>query len=164
MSAKTFGPLAGPLAAPLALALATVMLSGCFTSGSSGGSSSAPGGPVIDARMGAGTEKLNASGVGTLLGAFVGRDIADSLDKEDQQAASKAMTRAYAAHLGEVTQWSNPKSGNSGTITTTREGYNTANTYCREFRQTVTVKGKTELAYGTACKQADGGWKIVKNS
>lgn len=154
MFAKTIAP----------LALTAVVLSGCLSFGSGGGGGSASGGPVITAQMGAGTEKLNATGVGTLLGAFVGRDIAGSLDKDDQQAAAAAMTRAYAAPVGEVTQWSNPRSGNSGTITTTREGYNTANTYCREFRQTVTAKGKTELAYGTACKQADGGWKIVKNS
>lgn len=153
MFAKTFAP----------VAVAVVLLAGCSTSGSKDGGS-ASGGPVINTQMGTGSEKLNATGVGTLLGAFVGRDIAGSLDAEDQQAASKAMTRAYAIPLGEVTQWSNPKSGNSGTITTTREGYTTANTYCREFRQAVTVKGKTELAYGTACKQADGGWKIVKNS
>ena len=34
-------------------------------------------------------------------------------------------------------------------------------TYCREFQQTVTVGGRTEEAYGTACRQPDGSWKIV---
>ncbi len=33
--------------------------------------------------------------------------------------------------------------------------------YCREFQQTVTIGGKTEEAYGTACRQPDGSWKIV---
>jgi hypothetical protein len=32
---------------------------------------------------------------------------------------------------------------------------------CREFEQTVVIDGKPQNAYGTACRQADGSWKIV---
>jgi hypothetical protein len=32
---------------------------------------------------------------------------------------------------------------------------------CREFQQTITVGGQTQEAYGTACRQSDGSWKIV---
>lgn len=32
----------------------------------------------------------------------------------------------------------------------------------REFTQQITVNGKTEDAYGTACRQPDGSWKIVQ--
>jgi surface antigen len=34
--------------------------------------------------------------------------------------------------------------------------------YCREFTQSVTVGGKTEQAFGRACRQPDGAWKIVQ--
>lgn len=34
--------------------------------------------------------------------------------------------------------------------------------YCREFTQTFTIAGETQQGYGTACLQADGAWKIVK--
>jgi surface antigen len=34
--------------------------------------------------------------------------------------------------------------------------------YCREYRQTVKVGGKTQEGYGTACRQPDGTWKIVQ--
>ena len=37
----------------------------------------------------------------------------------------------------------------------------TSGNTCREYQSTVTVGGKTEQAYGTACRQADGSWKIV---
>ena len=30
---------------------------------------------------------------------------------------------------------------------------------CREFQRTVTIGGKTETAYGTACRQPNGSWK-----
>ena len=32
---------------------------------------------------------------------------------------------------------------------------------CREFQRTITIGGKTEKAYGTACRQPDGTWKEV---
>jgi surface antigen len=43
-----------------------------------------------------------------------------------------------------------------------RDGTDTrTGAYCREFQQTVTIGGKTESAYGTACRQPDGTWKVV---
>lgn len=33
--------------------------------------------------------------------------------------------------------------------------------YCREFQREVIIDGKPEHAYGTACLQPDGSWKIV---
>ena len=34
--------------------------------------------------------------------------------------------------------------------------------YCREFNQNVTVGGRTQPSYGTACQQPDGSWKIMQ--
>lgn len=34
-------------------------------------------------------------------------------------------------------------------------------TYCREYQQTVTVGGRLQDSYGTACQQPDGSWKIL---
>lgn len=36
--------------------------------------------------------------------------------------------------------------------------------YCREYTRTVTIGGKITEAYGTACLQPDGSWKIVSES
>ena len=33
--------------------------------------------------------------------------------------------------------------------------------YCREFQRKVTIGGKVQNSYGTACMQPDGDWKIV---
>jgi hypothetical protein len=35
--------------------------------------------------------------------------------------------------------------------------------YCREYQSTVGVGGKTEQADGTACRLADGSWKVVND-
>jgi hypothetical protein len=32
---------------------------------------------------------------------------------------------------------------------------------CREFEQTIMIGGQPQQAYGTACRQQDGTWKIV---
>jgi surface antigen len=34
--------------------------------------------------------------------------------------------------------------------------------YCREFQQTVRVGGRSRQAYGTACREPDGSWRIVQ--
>ncbi len=33
--------------------------------------------------------------------------------------------------------------------------------YCREYTRTVSISNRQEVAYGTACYQPDGSWKIV---
>jgi surface antigen len=73
----------------------------------------------------------------------------------------RAETAAQTAPIGRQISWSNPDSGNSGTVTPTREGRDSAGNQCREYQTTVTVGGKQEQAYGTACRQQDGSWKVI---
>jgi surface antigen len=47
-------------------------------------------------------------------------------------------------------------------VTATRDGYSESGKYCREFYQTVSIGGRTEDAYGVACLQPDGDWRIVQ--
>lgn len=121
------------------------------------------GGGLLGSQVGGGTGRLIAVGAGTLLGAFVGHQVGESLDKSDVNYANRAQTQAYTAPIGQQITWSNPENGNSGTITPSREGKDQVGNYCREYQQTVTVGGKTEQAYGRACQQPDGSWKIVNN-
>ncbi len=73
-----------------------------------------------------------------------------------------ALANAQTAPIGETIQWNNPATGNYGTVTPTRGGYAADGAYCREFQQTVTVGNRTQDAYGTACRQPDGSWKMVQ--
>jgi surface antigen len=34
--------------------------------------------------------------------------------------------------------------------------------YCREYTQKIQVGGKSQEAYGTACRQPDGTWQVVQ--
>ena len=120
-------------------------------------------GGLLGSQIGGGSGRVVAIVAGTLLGGFVGHQVGESLDKADVEYARAAQQRAYAAPMGQQITWNNPQSGNAGTITPRRDGTDSAGNYCREFQSTVTVAGKTDQAYGTACRQPDGSWKVVGN-
>jgi surface antigen len=120
------------------------------------------GGAALGAQFGRGTGQLAAVAAGTLLGSLLGSDIGRSLDRADLAYADRANRTAETAAIGQPIQWSNPQTGNSGTITPIREGTDSATgAYCREFQQTVTIGGRTEQAFGTACRQPDGTWQVA---
>jgi surface antigen len=119
------------------------------------------GGAILGAQVGGGSGRLIATAVGTLAGAFIGNQIGASLDKADQAAMVQAEQRAQTAPIGQTVTWNNPDSGNHGTVTPVRDGTASNGQYCREYQQTVVVDGKEQKAYGTACRQPDGSWKIA---
>ncbi len=119
-------------------------------------------GALAGSQIGSGRGQLAAVAVGALAGAFIGSEIGKSLDKADRLYAQQAQQKAHVAPIGETISWNNPESGNSGTFIPTRDGTNTATgEYCREYQTTVNVGGKAESAYGTACRQPDGSWRIA---
>lgn len=101
--------------------------------------------------------------VGAVAGAYLGGQLGRKLDERDRQylqtTTQNSLTKAPA---GQTSRWANPDSGNSGTITPQKTFKNTEGQDCREFQQSVTVSGQTETGYGTACRQADGTWRVVK--
>ncbi|MCF6216578.1 MAG: glycine zipper 2TM domain-containing protein [Emcibacter sp.] len=142
----------------------SITLASC-TKQESGTLLGAIGGAVVGSAIGGkggGTGKVIAVAAGTLAGAYIGSEIGKSLDRADRQAMrEKTQYSLENTPSGEATTWYNPDSGNSGTITPQPAYSNKADEYCREYQQTVTVAGKTETAYGTACRQEDGTWKII---
>lgn len=85
------------------------------------------------------------------------------MDAADRREASRAAQTALESKpSGTTTSWCNPDSGNSGSVTPTRTYQAQSGNYCREYEQTVTIGGKTQTAYGTACRQPDGNWQVVQ--
>lgn len=119
-------------------------------------------GGLAGSQMGKGSGQLWATGAGAVLGGLMGSEIGASLDRADQMAMQRAQTTAYAAPIGETIKWNNPESGNTGTITPMKDGTSSSGRYCREYQTTVTVGGKQQQGYGTACQQPDGSWEVVK--
>ena len=145
--------------------LMSVSLAACETTGTKekgGILLGAVGGALLGSTLGSGTGKTVAIPAGTLLGALLGSEIGRSLDNADRQAMQQTTNEALESQpSGNTSTWRNPDSGNSGTVTPQPSYQNATGQYCREYEQTITVAGKTEAAYGTACRQPDGSWKIV---
>lgn len=113
--------------------------------------------------IGKGKGQTIATIAGTLIGAGLGHEVGSSLDKADMGYYNRTSQHALeTAQPGESLPWRNPESGNSGTITPSNYYKTADNQYCREYNQTITVGGRTERGYGTACRQPDGTWQIVQ--
>lgn len=119
------------------------------------------GGALAGSAIGDGKGQMAAIAVGTLLGAGIGQQVGRSLDRADQLAMQQSMHQTLeTTPSGRRSDWHNPDSGNSGSYTP-QPAYQTSNGQtCREFQQTITVGGKQQSGYGTACRQPDGSWQI----
>lgn len=121
-------------------------------------------GGILGSRVGGGSGRLWATGAGALLGAFAGSSIGKSLDESDRLANEHAMNEAETAPLNQPITWNNPN-GHSGSVTPIREGRNNATgNVCREYKQTIFIEGRSQTAYGTACKNDDGTWTLANSS
>ena len=142
--------------------VACALATGCVGSGpkaQGGGLIGAAGGGLLAAAAGGGAAAVIGS---MLLGGLAGSAIGDSLDQRDREIAALAAQRSLeSARANTTTDWSNPDSGNSGSITPTRTFQNAGGQYCREYQQEVTVGGKREQLFGTACREADGNWRTI---
>jgi len=148
-----------------AVSMLALTLVGCAGTGPKQGVGTvagAVGGAAIGSQFGRGTGNVAAIAAGTLLGALIGSEVGKSLDTADRAAMESAHNRAYAAPVGERITWNNPNTGNSGYVVPMREGTSASGAYCREFQNTIVVGGRQEQAYGTACRQPDGSWKVVQ--
>lgn len=157
----------------IAALVATAGLTGCTNLNGGGGGTGVKegvgtvlggvGGAVVGSQFGKGNGQLAMVATGTLLGAFLGNQVGQSLDKADAMYANRAGQTAFeTAPSGTPTAWRNPDSGNSGTIIPKPAYQAPSGEYCREFNQTVTVGGRAQEAYGTACRQPDGSWRIAQ--
>ncbi|WP_339779295.1 RT0821/Lpp0805 family surface protein [uncultured Thalassospira sp.] len=147
--------------------LGTFLMAGCAegqgNKQTAGGLLGAVGGAVAGAQFGKGKGQLVGVALGTLAGAMIGSEIGKSLDNADRAMMKNTTQHTLeTAPVGQTSSWANPDSGNSGTITPTRTYQKPAtDQYCREYQQTVVVAGEKQQAYGTACRQPDGTWKVV---
>jgi len=146
-----------------ALALALTACEGAGEKEQLGTVIGAVAGAVIGAQVGKGKGRDAGIALGAVLGSLAGSSVGKSLDKADMIFLKQTQHEALEkAPKGTTSVWKNPDSGHNGSITP-RKTYQTAQgTYCLEFQQTISVGGRSEEAYGTACRQPDGTWKIVK--
>jgi len=119
----------------------------------------AAGGAIIGSQIGSGSGRTAATAVGAVLGALAGRELAQRLSEDDRDRALNAEQSAVSRN--ESISWSNPETGNRGSIQPTRTYTADNGQLCRDYTHTVYVNGQAETARGTACQQEDGTWRLT---
>lgn len=148
------------------LMLIVSVLTGCASLPASNQSQGTIAGGAVGALLGStvgdGRGKVWATAIGAVGGALAGSHIGKRLDNRDHQAMQNAAYSALETKKSHSnTTWSNPDSGNAGSVTPTHTFEMADGSFCREYTSIVKVGGETETAYGTACRQDDGSWKIA---
>ena len=140
------------LVAPLVVA--SLLLGGC-QSGRSSGMMARPIGGV-----GGGVPTAPPSGA--LPGGLVGGPAGHALDDSDLAYMSQQTSKALeTAPTNQTSSWVNPESKSPASVTPTRTYQQPDGTYCREFSQSITIKGQEQKVSGTACRQSDGSWRAT---
>ena len=115
-------------------------------------------GGIAGHQVGGGRGRTVATVAGTIAGAFIGGNVGRSMDDTDRLKAHRSLEYSQT---NETTHWSNPDTGNAYSMTPTRTWQSDNGRYCREYQSDVVIGGRRETAYGTACRQPDGSWKVV---
>lgn len=148
--------------------VASLLITGCANTGTPVNKETAGlglgtlAGAVLGYGLGKGhSDKEVAIVFGALLGGIAGSKIGARLNEADRVIAARNLEDSLEYNrVGTVSEWRNPDTGHGGSSVPTRTYAQNDGTPCREFTTTVVIAGQQEEAYGTACRQADGSWKI----
>lgn len=146
----------------IGLLAGVLTLAGCANPPSKEGTGTVVGGVVggvLGSQVGKGSGRAAATVAGTVIGAMIGSSVGRSMDELDRRKAAEALEYN---RTNQPSAWHNPDSGVDYRVTPTRTYETASGGPCREYTTEVLVGGKRETAYGTACRQPDGSWKIVK--
>ena len=153
----------------LAAAIIAATTAGCGSVGDNemaGGILGGVAGAVVGNQFGSGSGRTAMTALGAVIGSMAGSGIGRNLDAQSRNQADRAAVAALErGTVDEPITWENldNKAGPArGSTVVTRAG--TRNGYpCREFRSTISVGGRDEQGYGTACLDASGDWKITSS-
>ena len=77
-----------------------------------------------------------------------------------ERTAEKGLTQAGE---GQVLDWRNPETGNSGIFRTIRSFHMADGRFCRQYRTTVSFAKDVRSGVGMACRQDNGQWQVVSD-
>lgn len=113
-------------------------------------------GGALGSTIGGGSGQTVATVIGAIAGAAIGGAVGQSMDDADRLKTAHALE---TVRTGVPAQWVNPDTRNSYTVVPERT-YEQAGTPCREYTVDAVIGGKKEKTFGTACRQADGSWRV----
>lgn len=145
----------------VAVATLCLALTGCATQGPREESGMVIGG-LLGGLLGAQADDHHLRPVaivaGTLIGASIGGSIGAYMDQTDRLRAGQTLE---TVRTGVPSTWRNPDTGVQYQFTPTNTYETAQGQPCREYTMEALIGGQREQVYGTACRQADGSWKII---
>lgn len=114
-------------------------------------------GGVVGASVAHGDNRGIAIVGGTIIGAIIGGVIGRSMDRVDQNCVGQALEHAED---GREVRWRG-QNGYDYEIVPRRTYTGGNGEYCREYTTTAVINGRADRVYGTACRNADGSWRLV---
>lgn len=147
------------LIALLLVSALTFGLVGCSEGNNTGGATAvgALAGGLLGSQFGGGSGQVAAAIGGAVLGGYVGNQVGQYMDRQDRMNMQSAIINTP---VGQQASWTNSESNVTYQVRPTRN-YHKGSSYCREYQTRVQIKGQWKNAYGRACRQPDGSWKIV---
>ena len=140
----------------LMLAVSLLVLSGCASQQQKGTIIGGVTGALVGSLIGDGRGQNVAIAVGAIAGSAIGSSIGKRFDEQDQSRI------AYSMQHKQRSSWTNSTTGHRHTVMPSpTPAPSSTNRQCREFTVDTEIGDRTESAYGTACRQDDGSWKIV---
>ena len=138
------------------LVLSLLVLSGCASQQQKGTIIGGVTGALIGSLIGDGSGRNIAIAAGGIAGSLVGSSIGQRFDEQDQSRIAYSMERKQRS------SWTNLTTGQRYTVMPSSTLVpSSSNQQCREFTVDTEIGNRTETAYGTACRQNDGSWKII---
>jgi len=116
-------------------------------------------GGILGSHIGGGSGRTAAIIGGTVLGLVVGGNIGHSMDVTDRLYAERTLE---SVPTQSTATWRNPDTQVEYQVTPTTTYESPDGRYCREYITAATVAGETQQIYGTACRQPDGSWEVVR--
>jgi surface antigen len=137
------------MAAKFAILLAAgTMLAGCVTASGPAQRADDPSSEAIAARVIAAME-------GGLVGGPVGAELSETERRRALEAEYRALEYTPA---GEAVAWGTEGGAGGYGEVTAAQPYSVGSQNCRLYTLTVTAKGRTQQARGSACRNPDGSW------
>lgn len=139
----------------------SIAITGCQNMSKSdiGTMTGAVAGGLVGSTIGQGRGQVMAIAAGAAAGALIGNAIGKNMDEMDRMKMNQTLENN---RVGTPAYWTNKKSGTRYKVTPVKDVTVKGNEYCREYQTVATINGEQQKMYGTACRQPDGSWKVVK--
>ncbi len=121
-------------------------------------------GGFVGAQIGHGVWNLTWMAIGAGGGAVAGYELGRKLEESDWVFYNNITSHDLASSTnGEMFNWTNPETGNSGVIRPVSTYKMVNGMICKGYRSTVAFSDEVQSGTGTACQNRGGEWQMISD-